>query len=59
MSDWCRALETATELALPWRMLRDKLVALEPETQLVKYSTTFDKINNSDITVSVCFIGLN
>lgn len=50
VSDWCRALETATELALPWRMLRDKLVALEPETQLVKYSTTFDKINNSDIT---------
>ncbi|KAF5297302.1 hypothetical protein FQA39_LY12141 [Lamprigera yunnana] len=50
LSEWCRALEAATELSLPWRMLKDKLVSVSPETQLVRYSTTFDKINDSDIT---------
>ncbi|KAK4887062.1 hypothetical protein RN001_003333 [Aquatica leii] len=50
LSEWCRALEAATELSLPWRMLKDKLVTVDSETQMVKYSTTFDKINDSDIT---------
>ncbi|XP_031341009.1 uncharacterized protein LOC116169122 [Photinus pyralis] len=50
VSEWCKSMETATELGLPWRMLREKLVALEADTQMVNYSTTFDKINDSDIT---------
>ncbi|KAK5643890.1 hypothetical protein RI129_007735 [Pyrocoelia pectoralis] len=50
VSEWCKTMETVTELGLPWRMLREKLVALDTETQMVNYSTTFDKINNSDIT---------
>lgn len=55
VSEWCSMMEITTELALPWRMLRDKLVTLEPGTQMVRYSTTFDKINDSDITVSTIF----
>lgn len=53
MTEWCRVMEAATGLSLPWRMLRDKLVTLDLETQKVRYSTTFDKINDSDINVSV------
>ncbi|KAI4463826.1 serine/threonine-protein phosphatase 5-related [Holotrichia oblita] len=48
-------MESATQLGLPWRLLRDKLVALDSETGLVKYSTTFDKLNDSDIHVSIDF----
>lgn len=51
VSEWCRCMEAATGLGLPWRMLRDKLVAVDADTQLVKYSTTFDKL--SDNTNSV------
>ncbi|KAK9753514.1 Calcineurin-like phosphoesterase [Popillia japonica] len=49
VSDWCRIMESATQLGLPWRLLRDKLVVLDAETGLVKYNTTFDKLNDSDI----------
>lgn len=52
VSEWCTAMETATGLNLPWRLLRDKLVLLDPTNQLVKYSTTFDRINAYDINVS-------
>lgn len=52
VSDWCRIMESATQLGLPWRLLRDKLVVLDAETGLVKYNTTFDKLNDSDIHVS-------
>lgn len=52
MSEWCRSMEAATGLGLPWRMLRDKLVTLDPETQLVKYSTTFDKLSDNNKSVS-------
>lgn len=45
-------MESATQLGLPWRLLRDKLVVLDAETGLVKYNTTFDKLNDSDIHVS-------
>ncbi|KRT80131.1 HLH domain-containing protein [Oryctes borbonicus] len=50
ISDWCRIMESATQLGLPWRLLRDKLVTMELETGKVKYSTTFDKLNDSDIS---------
>lgn len=53
VSEWCRSMEAATGLGLPWRMLRDKLVTLDPDTQLVKYSTTFDKLNDNNKSVSI------
>lgn len=48
-------MEAATGLGLPWRMLRDKLVAVDPDTQLVKYSTTFDKLSDDNKSVSSPF----
>lgn len=48
-------MEAATGLGLPWRMLRDKLVAVDPDTQLVKYSTTFDKLSDDNKSVSSLF----
>ncbi|XP_065159086.1 serine/threonine-protein phosphatase rdgC isoform X2 [Atheta coriaria] len=44
LSDWCRVMEDVTELTLPWRMLKTQLVVQDPDTQLVKYSSTFDKM---------------
>lgn len=37
-------MEDVTELTLPWRMLKTQLVVQDPDTQLVKYSSTFDKM---------------
>lgn len=52
-------METSTGLNLPWRLLKDKLVTLDSKNQLVKYSTTFDKINDHDIiNVSNFFFGV-
>lgn len=34
-------METATGLSIPWRMLREKLVALDAETKEAVYATTF------------------
>ncbi|VEN56607.1 unnamed protein product, partial [Callosobruchus maculatus] len=42
VTEWCVALEKATGLQIPWRMLKDKLVTIDPETNKVKYQTTFD-----------------
>ncbi|XP_023013266.2 retinal degeneration C isoform X1 [Leptinotarsa decemlineata] len=42
ITQWCVALQEATGLQLPWRMLKDKLVTIDPDTNLVKYQTTFD-----------------
>ncbi|KAJ8922782.1 hypothetical protein NQ315_007817 [Exocentrus adspersus] len=42
ITEWCVALEQATGLQIPWRMLKDKLVSIDPETNKVKYQTTFD-----------------
>ncbi|GLV35149.1 retinal degeneration C [Carabus blaptoides fortunei] len=42
VSEWCRGMEDATELGLPWRMLRDKLVTMDLETNKVLYMTTFE-----------------
>nr|CAH7716447.1 unnamed protein product [Callosobruchus chinensis] len=42
VTEWCVALERATGLQIPWRMLKDKLVTIDPETNKVKYLTTFD-----------------
>ncbi|CAG9859784.1 unnamed protein product [Phyllotreta striolata] len=45
ITQWCAALENATGLQLPWRMLKDKLVSVDPDTNKVKYQTTFDVKN--------------
>ncbi|XP_050498182.1 serine/threonine-protein phosphatase rdgC isoform X2 [Diabrotica virgifera virgifera] len=45
ITQWCVALEEITGLQLPWRMLKDKLVAVDADTNKVKYQTTFDVKN--------------
>lgn len=45
-------MEASTGLGLPWRMLRDKLVTLDAETQLVDYATTFNKLSDNNKSVS-------
>lgn len=48
-------METSTGLSIPWRMLREKLVATDPETRKAIYATTFqDEVpgpKQSDVTV--------
>ncbi|CAH1104062.1 unnamed protein product [Psylliodes chrysocephalus] len=44
ITQWCVALENATGLQLPWRMLKDKLVTIDSNNK-VKYQTTFDVKN--------------
>ncbi|KAG8223779.1 hypothetical protein J437_LFUL001499 [Ladona fulva] len=42
ISSWCHALEKKTGLsAIPWRMLRDRLASVDPESGHVEYTTTF------------------
>ncbi|EFA01582.2 serine/threonine-protein phosphatase rdgC [Tribolium castaneum] len=49
LSEWCKCMEKATGLGLPWRMLKEKLVTVDPETQKVNYSSTFENISSSKI----------
>ncbi|XP_044254358.1 serine/threonine-protein phosphatase rdgC isoform X2 [Tribolium madens] len=49
LSEWCKCMEKATSLGLPWRMLKEKLVTVDPETQKVNYSSTFENISSSKI----------
>ena len=42
MADWCREMELATGLSLPWRLLRSKLASLDEATGKVKYRETFE-----------------
>lgn len=48
IGDWCKAMETATGLELPWRMLRTKLVTIDTDSQMVSYRTTFDNIGKAN-----------
>lgn len=50
ITEWCTSMEDATMLGLPWRMLRDKLVRVDPETGRVRYMDTFDG-TNADLMV--------
>ncbi|KAJ8956154.1 hypothetical protein NQ318_020704 [Aromia moschata] len=52
ITEWCVALEKATGLCIPWRMLKDKLVTIDPETNRVKYQTTFD-IKSDKLNVGI------
>ena len=42
MSKWCEALDAATGLNLPWRMLREKLAPCDPNKPVagVEYTKT-------------------
>ncbi|XP_069691872.1 serine/threonine-protein phosphatase rdgC [Periplaneta americana] len=46
LTNWCTAMEEQTRLGIPWRMLREKLVMLDPETGNVEYQTTFQDPTN-------------
>nr|XP_018916539.1 PREDICTED: serine/threonine-protein phosphatase rdgC [Bemisia tabaci] len=44
VADWCRAMDNTTGLNLPWRLLRDKLVTLDPKgSGKVNYKSTFQE----------------
>ncbi|XP_033608123.1 serine/threonine-protein phosphatase rdgC [Cryptotermes secundus] len=47
LSQWCTAMEEQTRLGIPWRMLREKLVTLDPSTGKVEYYSTFQEHTNS------------
>lgn len=54
LSKWCEAMEAATKLGLPWRLLRDKLAPPEadrPATE-VTYRRTLDMLDD-DLIVSL------
>lgn len=53
VGDWCKAMETATGLELPWRMLRNKLVEVDTESQMVIYRTTIENIGKTNTNVSL------
>ncbi|XP_030767098.1 serine/threonine-protein phosphatase rdgC [Sitophilus oryzae] len=42
VTQWCLTLERCTGLQIPWRLLKEKLVTIHPETKMVQYQTTFD-----------------
>ncbi|KAK7072460.1 phosphoprotein phosphatase activity protein [Halocaridina rubra] len=41
--DWVEVMEKDCHLNLPWRVLREKLVSLQPGTGLVDYNSTFSE----------------
>ncbi|XP_044729651.1 serine/threonine-protein phosphatase rdgC [Chrysoperla carnea] len=45
VGEWCKCMENATALGLPWRMLRDKLVSMDSESGKVIYDSTFQVQN--------------
>jgi len=54
LNDWCTTIEDATELKLPWRLLRPRVADLDPTTGLVKYNSTFqDETSTTEASVFV------
>lgn len=53
LSKWCEAMETATHLGLPWRLLREKLAPIQPDVILtdVHYALTLQMLD-TDLIVS-------
>ena len=45
IAEWTACMEKVTNLKIPWRMLRDKLVISDTKTNKVQYMTTFDARN--------------
>ena len=55
LSKWCEAMEAATKLGLPWRLLREKLAPPDSETPIntdVNYKKTLEMLE-TDLIVSV------
>jgi len=46
LTQWCTAMEEHTRMGIPWRMLREKLVTLDPSTGKVEYNSTFQEPTN-------------
>ncbi|CAH0560857.1 unnamed protein product [Brassicogethes aeneus] len=42
VTQWCKSMEAGTNLQIPWRLLKEKLVTIDADTGKVKYSTTFE-----------------
>lgn len=50
-------MEKGTGLQIPWRLLKDKLVSVDPETKNIKYETTFEiKNDEHSVSMSICII---
>lgn len=45
-------MEEGTGLQIPWRLLKEKLVTVDIETNKIKYQTTFD-VDNEELNVSL------
>ncbi|KAL7631526.1 UNVERIFIED_CONTAM: hypothetical protein RMT77_018167 [Armadillidium vulgare] len=43
LSEWVNVLEQRSRLALPWRVLRDRLVLVDSSTGMVDYMSTFSQ----------------
>lgn len=54
LSRWCEAMESATHLGLPWRLLREKLAPTQPGFPPldVHYNLTLELLN-TDLIVSI------
>lgn len=51
MSRWCEAMEAATGLGLPWRLLREKLAPMQPDFPPldVHYNLTIELLDTDRI----------
>ena len=57
LAKWCEAMETATHLGLPWRLLRERLAPPDPDyvATCVHYNKTLELLD-SDFMVSTHFL---
>lgn len=57
LSKWCEAMEAATNLGLPWRLLREKLAHSDFDTNSsdVQYNLTLEMLN-TDMIVSAMVV---
>lgn len=60
MSRWCEAMESATHLRLPWRLLREKLAPTQPGFPIldVHYKLTLELLDTDLIVSTMCFFNL-
>lgn len=61
MSRWCEAMESATHLGLPWRLLRDKLAPIQPGFPPldVHYNLTLELLDTDLIVSYTAFTSFN
>lgn len=48
LSQWSEAMEAVTNFKLPWRLLREKLAAVNTENEII-YANTLQMIESDDI----------